>query len=201
MTLAGISVLAVVGLIAYGWTLHPEQFSRWVYVIFFLPALWGFLELMQSGNLDREKKAVMNWHRSVIAWFGLVIAVRVAVQLALSTDLLEADWAPLGKRIQMVIFGLGLAIWGNYLPKLLSPWNREDEPFDWQQVHRFAGWVASLGGIGLLIVWLTFPLDVAGPATRSITIVVAVLGIGRKLISLAAYSRRQPPPTPQQEVS
>ena len=87
------------------------------------------------------------------------------------------------------------AIWGNYLPKQLSPWSLEDEPFDWQRVHRFCGWVASLSGIALVMVWLVLPLDGAKRATAGILLAFVVLCLARKLISLATHSPPRPNPT------
>lgn len=115
-----------------------------------------------------------------------------ASQLAISADLLDAGWEPISQRIKGVIFGTGMVIWGNYLPKGLSPWRVEDEPFNWQRVHRFTGWVASLGGIAVVIVWLVFPLENARLASVGLVGTCVALVLGRKLLSLAAYSRRPP---------
>ena len=92
-------------------------------------------------------------------------------------------------------------IWGNYLPKFLSPWNLDDEPFDWQRVHRYAGWIAALSGGALMVVWLAFPLELARTTSTVLIIAFVVLGVGRKLISVAAYSRRPPRPRPSRATS
>jgi hypothetical protein len=97
-------------------------------------------------------------------------------------------WRPIAKRTVGVLFGLGLAIWGNYLPKLLSPWAVGDEPFDWQRVHRFGGWIASLGGAAVVVVALLFPLEATGVASSAIIGTVTALIVGRTLISHATYS-------------
>jgi hypothetical protein len=81
-----------------------------------------------------------------------------------------------------------MAVWGNYLPKLLSPWQPEEEPFDWQRVHRFAGWAFTIGGIGMMLTWVTLPIDQADAWNPAIVGGVAVLSVGRKLYSLATYS-------------
>ena len=143
----------------------------------------------------------MNWHRSVVAAVGLMMAVRIGSQLAIATDLLDAEWGPIARRISGVLLGFFLAIWGNYLPKIISPWRAEEEWFDWQRVHRFVGWIASLSGIALVVVWMAFPLEVANFATFCITATFFVLGVGRKFMSVATYSRRQSPPAPKQETS
>ena len=130
-----------------------------------------------------------------------MMAVKVGFQLAIATGLLDADWAPIVGRTSGVMLGLLLAIWGNYLPKSPSPWSAEEEWFNWQRVHRFAGWVASLSGIAVVVVWLALPLATAKLATLGITVPFVVLVAGRKFISVAAYSRRQPPTRPLQPTS
>jgi hypothetical protein len=153
---------------------------------------------MSSADFRRrEVWAILNWHRSLIAWVGLLIALKVGFQAAVAADLLDADWGPIVQRLSGVLFGTGMVIWGNYLPKGLSPWSVEEEPFDWQRVHRFAGWVASIGGIAVVMVWLVFPLQSARLFSIGLVGTCVVLLLGRKLLSLAARSRRQPPPPPQ----
>ena len=193
LILAMLSVLLLAGLGIWGWSLDPEHAARWAGIALFLPAFWGFVELAQfRGGDPAVAGAIMNWHRRVIAWVGLLVAVGVSFQLAISAGLLDAGWEPISRRIKGVIFGTGMVIWGNYLPKGLSPWRVEDEPFNWQRVHRFTGWVASLGGIAVVIVWLVFPLENARLASVGLVGTCVALVLGRKLLSLAAYSRRPP---------
>ena len=184
-------MLIVAGLGLWGWSIDPEHPSRWAFMVFFLPAFWGFVEFFQGGR--KRERWILNWHRIVVAGVGLVLAVKVSFQLAIATDLLASSWAPIARRTSGVMFGSFLAIWGNYLPKGLSPWGDEEAWFDWQRVHRFAGWVASLSGISLVVVWLLLPVTTARLVTTGITVAFAVLVVGRKIISVATYSRRQPP--------
>jgi hypothetical protein len=81
-------------------------------------------------------------------------------------------------------------------PKILSPWRLEEEWFDWQRVHRFAGWLAATSGVALVLVWLALPLPVARPATVRILAAFLVLAVGRKWLSVADYARRRPPARP-----
>lgn len=199
MILALLSVLLVAALGAWGWAVSPERPLRWAFVVFFLPLLWGLMELLQGGSGRREE--IMNWHRSVIAALGLIMALKVGFQLAIAWGLLDAQWGPVARRLSGILWGLFLAIWGNYLPKLVSPWRREEEWFDWQRVHRFAGWTAVLCGIALVAVWLALPLQAAKLATIGITATFCALGIGRKFLSVAEYSRRPAPPAPKQETT
>lgn len=191
-----LSMLLVAGLAVWGWSLRPEHAAQFAVRIFFLPTLWGFIELrMSSADVSwRSVREILRWHRSVFAWAGLIVAVGLGAQVAISAGVLDGEWAPIARRLRGVLFGVGMAIWGNYLPTLLSPWNAREAPFDWQRVHRFAGWAFSLGGVALVMVWLMVPLESARLASVGIVVTVGVLGVGRKLRSVAAYSRQPPDP-------
>ena len=105
-------------------------------------------------------------------------------QLSVSAGLLDPAWdAPL-TRVKGLLFGAGLAVWGNLLPTLLSPWSPRDEPFDWQRVHRFGGRVALLAGVLMVLVWLVFPLESARTLALWIAVSGTALMIGRKLVSV-----------------
>ena len=187
-TLALVSVLVVAALGVLTWFLEPENGAHWAFRIFMLPALWGFLELAQHRGEDRGAagEAIMKWHRLFVAGVGLIAATDLGLHLAISTDLLGGDWAPVGQSAQGVLFGVGLTIWGNLLPTLASPWSLEEQPFAWQQVHRFVGWVATLSGIALFLVWLVLPVGEARAASAVILGACFVLALGRKLVSVVA---------------
>ncbi len=188
--LAAASVLVVAALAAWGFAIDHEPAGRWIAIASFLPVLWMFAELAQGGSSDRRH--IIIWHRCVIAVAGLLLALRLGPQLALSTQLLESGWEPTLRRLAGIAFGVGLVVWGNYLPKVVSPWRREDEPFDWQRVHRFVGWLAVLGGLFVTGAWLFLPLAQAKPAAMTTIIAVTVLAVGRKLISLASSTHPSP---------
>lgn len=194
MTLAWSSVVLLVGVGLWGATVDPGRSARWVFIALFMPALWAYVEFAQGGGLRRERAAIMNWHRIVFAWTGLVMTSRVGVELAIATELLDPAWGPIAQRAWGIIIGASLAIWGNFLPKVLSPWRPEDEPFDWSRVHRLAGWLFSVAGVAVVGVWLVEPQpDQARFLSRVIVGTVAVLAAGRKLMSLASPPVRRPP--------
>lgn len=195
---AGAAVLIVAAVSLWGWSVLPERAGRWLLTAAALPIFWAFLEFAQGGT---KHQPIMNWHRWVIASVGLALAVQYGFGLAIASGMLDADWQPFARRASGILKGVLLALWGNYLPKLLSPWSAEEEWFDWQRVHRFAGWIATLSGIGLVLVWMTLPLALARPATVGILIAFAVMGVGRKFISVAEYSRRRPPAPPLESTS
>jgi hypothetical protein len=129
----------------------------------------------------------------VFAAVALFLALRMGLRLGFELELLPPDWIPAARRGAGALGGALLAVWGNFLPKLLSPWPHGQQPFDWQRVHRFAGWVATLSGIAVAFVWLALSLDAAKPASGGILLTFCVLVIGRKLFSLAKPPRHQPP--------
>ena len=186
VTLVMTSVLIVACLGGLGWSLEPENAGQWARRIIMLPALWGFLEFAQYRGEDRGHagEAIMRWHRLMIAGLGLLTIVDSSFQLAISTDLLGPHWARIGQSMQGVLFGTGLAVWGNFLPTIPSPWSLETQPFAWQRVHRFVGWVATLAGIALAVVWMVLPEEGARFVSARIIAAFVVLALGRKLISV-----------------
>jgi hypothetical protein len=186
-----MSVLVVAGLGVMGWVLEPEDWAQWTFRIIMLPALWGFLEIAQHRGEDRGAagEAIMNWHRLFIAGVGLLAITDLGFHLAISTDLLDADWALKGQSVQGVFFGVGLTVWGNLLPTLASPWSFEEQPFAWQRVHRFVGWIATLSGIALVVVWLVLPVEEARAASAGIVGTCFLLALGRKLVSVVGRFR------------
>ncbi len=191
--LALASVLAVACLGVVGIYIEPESARQWTFRILMLPTLWGFLELAQHRGEDGGPAAeIMNWHRVVIAGMGLMTVVDLGFHLLISTELLGAHWDRISQSLQGVFFGAALTIWGNLLPTVPSPWSFRTQPFAWQRVHRFVGWVATLCGIALVIVWLLLPVEEARLASARILGVFLVLGLGRKLVSVVSHAATQP---------
>jgi hypothetical protein len=155
------------------------------YGIVFLTAFWLYVEATTSfqGADRREMVAIHGWHRVVFAAIGLYAATEQGVALAADLDVLRDSSIPAVRRALGIAGGLMLAVWGNFLPKLLSPWPTEDEPFDWQGVHRVVGWLASLGGVTVALVWLVLPIDRAVSTSSAIVIVALGLGLLFKIYS------------------
>ena len=172
------------------WRLDPEGARRLLPVVI-LAALWVYVEAAQ-GPPDTRRRAIIDWHRTVFATIAVVLALRTGVALAFEHDLLGAEWAPVLRRGFGILGGILLAVWGNYLPKLLSPWHREEQPFDWQRVHRFVGWLAMLSGLGVATVWLALPIPDANRTAAALFLSFAALALVRKLSSLVGFSGRPP---------
>jgi hypothetical protein len=172
------------------WALDPDGARRLIPVVV-VGVLWAFAEFAQ-GPADSRRGPVVDWHRTVFATIALVLALRMGVRLAVELEVVGAGWVPTLRRGFGVLGGVLLGVWGNYLPKLLSPWRPEEQPFDWQGVHRFVGWLATLSGLGIAVVWLTLPIPVAGGTAVAIMLTFVILAFGRKLVSLASSSSRPP---------
>lgn len=190
---AAASVAAVAVVAIWGWSLQPEHAFRWMFAIFALPAMWLVLERTQGGT---QRDAILAFHRVVIGATGALVALRTAAALAFASGLVDPGRAPSFHRAHGILMGLCLAAWGNYLPKIPSPWPLDEEWFDWQRVHRFVGWLAALTGLALAATWLALPLALARPATFGLMATFVVLAVGRKWLSVLDYSRRSPPPPP-----
>lgn len=181
------------GLAIWAWTLDAENLP-WKELVF-LPALWAFVEMAQAPG-DSRRLPIMSWHRRVFGFIALFGAYGNCLRIAFDLGTLDASWAPLARRSVGILVGVMLTAWGNYLPKLLSPWDEDDQPFDWQRVHRFGGWLATLAGLSLVVLWLTAPVASARYATTAIFLTFAILVVGRKFASLATHRRQRPPATP-----
>ena len=92
VTFAWISVSLLVSLGILGWFLFPEDAGGWAFAIFFLPGLWGFLELAQAADSRSRKTPIVQWHRVVTGCTALFMAAGLATKLALATGALDASW-------------------------------------------------------------------------------------------------------------
>jgi uncharacterized membrane protein len=152
--------------------------------------LWAYVEwVSRSATPEARRAALIRWHRVVFTVVITFALTRLAIRAAFNADIVGDHWIPAARSGVGVASGLLLAAWGNYLPKLLSPWNQEDEPFDWQRVHRFAGWLATIGGLAVAVIWLALPVERAAAVSRVVLLTVFVLAIGRKLLSIASTAR------------
>jgi hypothetical protein len=187
--LAAASVAVVMMTGAVGWVLVPDKATSWVFVIAFPLGLWAFLELSSTGTSEAAT-AIRNHHRVMVAVLCLFILADVGPDLAISRGVLGAEWDLIARRSRGLLTGATLMFWGNHLPKVMSPWSVETEPFDWQGVHRFVGTVFTLAGVALVVVWATLPAAEANRAAVLIGASVVAMGLGRKLLSVLRYSQR-----------
>jgi hypothetical protein len=90
-----------------------------------------------------------------------------------------------------VLAGMTLAIWGNFLPKLMSPWSTAEEPFDWQRVRRSGGRLIGFAGLVVTLAWLTQTVETARlVSTVAVGAALATL-IAIKVASRISHARRR----------
>ncbi len=188
LTAASMTLMAVLGV--WGWAVGLDGASRRLLTGLGLLAVWGFVEWrVPRQNAARANCAgVIRWHRAVFASVALFFAAGFALRLAFALTPLGPEWVAVARRSLKVVAGGLMMVWGNYLPKLMSPWQPEEEPFDWQRVHRFVGWAFTISGAGMMLAWLTLPMDRADDWASAIVVGGMVLSLGRKLYSLATYA-------------
>lgn len=185
---SGVTVTTVLGVA--GWIMVPEKATSWALVIGFPVSLWAFLESAATGSTEAAR-AIVRVHRLAVAALALLIAVDVGTDLAIRGGLLDFDGQLVGRRFSGLLKGVLFALWGNHLPKLMSPWPLEHEPFDWQGVHRFVGRVAVVAGLGLIVVWSTQPIERATATAVVIGVTAVGFALGYKLISILRYASRE----------
>jgi hypothetical protein len=151
----GVTVTVVLGVT--GWILVPTKPMAWIFVICFPPLLWAFLESAARGSTEAAR-AILRAHRIMIAALALVMSVDIVTDLAIYAGFSGGpEGEALGHRVNGLLRGTLFALWGNHLPKLMSPWSLDREPFDWQGVHRLVGRVAVAAGFALVVVWSNLP--------------------------------------------
>jgi hypothetical protein len=183
-----VALNALLGIAA--WVLVPTNWMAALFVISFPPLLWAFLESAANGPSEAARD-IVRMHRLLTAVIALTLAADVGTDLAIHTGLLAAGAELVEERFSWLMKGALFALWGNRLPKLMSPWPLEREPFDWQAVHRFVGRVAVVAGLGLLVAWSMLPVDAAERAAEIIVASACVLGVGYKLLSVLRYAGRE----------
>ena len=190
LILVTAAMTLMMALATWSWAVGIDHAVRRLFTGLGMLALWGFVEWRVSRQyaVRGSGAGIIGWHRAVFGTVGLFIATSHGVRLAFELQFIDPEWVPVARRSLNIVAGGLMAVWGNYLPKLMSPWQPEEEPFDWQRVHRFVGWAFTIGGIGLMLAWLTLPIDRADAWEPAIVGSVVVLSLGRKLYSLATYS-------------
>ncbi len=186
LTLALASSAAVA---AWGFWIDPDRPWRWLLLGGVLPVLWAYVKRAQVRGDDPEVgAALMVFHRYVLAFAGFMLTSRVGIRLAVHEGLLDPTWLSTGRRLGALMMGVGMILFGNFLPTLRSPWSLAKQPFEWQQVHRFAGWTLVLGGLGVIASWTFLPLASADRASVLIVVLACLCTVGRKLASLTTRS-------------
>ena len=187
--LAAVSVSASAAVAAWGLRVDPEPALRWFLLGGSLPALWAYVEIAQVRGPDAEGgAAIMAVHRCSIAFAGFMLSSQVGLKLMVHEGLVEPSWLSTGQRLRWLVLGAWMVVFGNLLPTLRSPWPFQQQPFAWQQVHRFVGWTFVLAGLGVIASWAVLPPDSAARSSFGICAIALSLALGRKLASLTTHS-------------
>lgn len=123
------------------------------------------------------KTSAQSWAplRSVVVAIAVVLAAVVAVAVGRRTGMLEPE---LAKRIGVLMFGVMLAVLGNYLPKFVGPWSTPTA----LAARRFAGWVFVVSGVAYVATCLFAPMPQAVVAS-------SLIGIGAFVLAGANWLR------------
>jgi hypothetical protein len=186
-SLTVFGILVTTGLGVWSWLVPP---FRPVHVG--LVVLIILVECRVHFAPHRAAASHLLFMRICFAGMALIMLTSTGVKLAIASELLGADWLAVGRRATGVLTGLGMILYGNFLPKLISPWPLDDEPFDWQGVHRFVGWVFSLGGVAIAGAWLFLPTVDAVRLTVSIVLTTITLSLVRKFFSMLTWNGHRP---------
>ena len=187
--LAAVSVSATAVVAVWGFSVDPEPALRWLIFGGFLPSIWAYVEAAQVRGDDAEVgAAIMAVHRCIIAFAGLMLTSQVGLRLLVHEGFVDPSWLSAGQRLRWLILGGGMVTFGNLLPTLRSPWPFPQQPFAWQQVHRFVGWTLVLGGLGVIACWTFLPTVSALRYSLQICVVAFTLALGRKLASFMTHS-------------
>ena len=115
---------------------------------------------------------------------ALVIMTLFAAGIGKEMGFIENDTA---KRISGVVFGLLVILFGNILPKLVSPLGSDAEAAGRSRAaDRIAGLVLVLTGLAVVAIWLAVPADSAMLAS-------AMAGLGGLFISLMLWTFQAAP--------
>ncbi len=191
--LPALSLGIVGGLAVWSQTVTPGKGSI---VLFGSIVYFAFVLLLEYRWRAFPHRAVAS-HRVFLRTYFFAMAM--VFLFGPGADLLDAShpvdpaWINLSHRISGMLFGVALALWGNFLPKLPSPWRLEEEPFDWQGVHRFIGWAHAIAGTVVFFGWLMRAPHDANRLAILVVMTAALLGVGRKLYSVATWKTARRP--------
>ena len=181
---AALTLVAVLGL--WDWTLDPKPALLWTPG--FLLAVWGYVELFARSDAAMSPE-ILRLHRRIFTVIGVWYAARIGLATAWDLHVLPLDLMPAARRTMGLVFGVLALLWGNHLPKITSPWPIEEEPFNWQRVHRTVGWIATIAGLAIAAGWLALPLAQADRLQDGAVIGCVVLAIGVKFTSVVTHAR------------
>ena len=102
----------------------------------------------KKKNISDKMITLTIWVVPMVSLFGFATTYLYALDKAIDST-----------KIAMILVGIMFVFMGNYLPKTRQsytmgyklPWTLESEE-NWNRTHRFAGWVALIGGVVMIVV-------------------------------------------------
>jgi hypothetical protein len=156
------ALIALNGLLVAGnWYLRPQGAGSWFVVLLFLAGMT--LALVLVSREPKEAAARRDNGSSVrsgIVTAGLILGISLGAKLAVALG--AVHYGDLALRATMAIMGAFLAVTGNAIPKTLTPLAElQCDPAKVQAARSLAGWIWTLAGVAVAIVWLTLPVNQA----------------------------------------
>lgn len=175
-------------LVAANWYLRPQSAGAWFVALLLVMGMTLALVLVsREPKAEAERRAARGTVRSGIATAGVILAISLGAKLAGALG--AAQYGDMALRATMAIVGAFLAVTGNAIPKTLTPLaTLHCDPAKVQAVQRRAGWIWTLAGLAVAMVWLTLPVNQALAMTFLFLPSAIVVTVGQ-----AAWLRRAKP--------
>jgi hypothetical protein len=148
-------------LVAANWYLRPQSAGGWFVALLLVIGMTLALVLVsREPKAEAERRDARGTVRSGIATAGVILAISLGAKLAVALG--AAQYGDMALRATMAIVGAFLAVTGNAIPKTLTPLAAlQCDPAKVQAVQRRAGWIWTLAGLAVAIVWLTLTINLA----------------------------------------
>lgn len=172
---------------------HPDKTRMLVTPAFFLLNL-----LVDRGNAtwvcaSRRQAAQQSrfYVRLFVTAAAVIVSLKIAFLLAIDQDLIGKSWYFSVSRTAALMVSITFIVFGNYMPKMPSPWNHREEPFDWRGVHHFTGLAFLITGILMFFAWALLPIPEAKRVTIPVVFTMTVMIIARKWYSVLTWKGRR----------
>jgi uncharacterized membrane protein len=191
--LPALSVLLLAGVSLFGWMLNPERAGWFIApLIYFMLFLLDAYHLRWAGPVRSEAVVQVRFAMRMFLTASAIIAVgTMLAKLALDEEFIARSWGASILQARGLLIAVAVTVMGNYIPKLPSPWSHREEPFDWQGVHRFTGFVFMLVGVACFVAWVLLPVVEARAFMRTALLVMAVIVVLRKWYSVLTWQNKR----------
>ena len=155
-----------------------------------LPIGWGVAEI--SIRFSKATPSMANFIRYTFAWIGMMLALALAAKTFISLDFLKGDAVAFVRRFVGVLLGTGIVLWGNFLPKIPAPSLHAPE-FPWLRTHRFMGWVAVLGGILVIVMYIFTPGQIISNMLIPLVATITAVVVARRILGVLLTNLQRNP--------